>query len=203
MRILGSTIRRLIVMIAFCIAGACTTLPSEDTPQEYLDKETAATISAAGRPIVFARERPELAVHMRDYVTIAAAAVDVGGRTDYVLIVYFWTTFDPHGRATSSRRLPGAEPPNLIVIGDDRRIELRLEAASAHDAGVGFAIHAPPDRDSKPNVYRTDLATLRYLAAARHLSVLDANDSGVSYEIWQDGRPALQALVRRLSGERE
>ncbi len=194
------------VILAGILGGldACTALPSPDAPQEYLDKDTAATVSVVGQPMVFAHERPELAAHMRDYVTLAAAAVNRSGRTDYVLIAYFWTTFDPHGQLHSGRgrARDAPESEQLVVVADDRRIELTLEGHSARDAGIGLPVHAPPATAAMPNVYRTDLATLRFMAAARHLAVLQGAEAPDStYEIWDDQRAALSALVRVLSGE--
>jgi hypothetical protein len=56
-------------------------------------------------------------------------------------------------------------------------------------------------RSAIPNVYRTDLATLRFIAAARHLAVLrSADDPDSGYEIWEDRRAALGQLVGLLNG---
>jgi hypothetical protein len=183
-----------------CTLSACTTLPSAGSPEEYLDPATAATISVVGKPLVFAHERPERAAHMRDYVTLAAAAVNRVGKIDYVLIAYNWTTFDEHGRSGD----PSTSADGLIIAADDRRITLSPTGHSAHDAGIGIPVHAPPARSAKPNVYRTDLATLRFIAAARHLSVFKGadDDASTGYEIWDDQRAALAALVRLLSGEK-
>jgi hypothetical protein len=181
--------------------SACTALPSVDAPEEYLDPNTAATISVVGRPLVFARARPNLAAHMRDYVTLAAAAVNRSGKTEYVVIAYFWTTFDAHGQEDATRAEPNSASDTLIVAADDRRIELTLQGHSAHAAGIGLPVHAPPVRSATPNVYRTDLATLRFIAAARHLAVLkSADDPDSGYEIWEDRRAALSELVRLLNG---
>ncbi len=181
---------------------ACSSVPSSSSPQEYLDPQTAATVSIVGRPLVFARERPERAVHMRDYVTMAAAAVNRSGKIEYVVIAYFWTTLDAHGRSSESSEQSASQldVEHPVIAADDRRIELSLEGHSAQDAGIGVSLHAPPGRSVAPNVYGTDLATLRFLAAAHHLALLQAPDSDSRYEIWDDQRPALEALVRLLSG---
>ncbi|MDB6091069.1 MAG: hypothetical protein JWN85_3853 [Gammaproteobacteria bacterium] len=184
---------------ALSVLSACTTLPSADSPQEYLDPTTAATISVVGEPLVFAHERPERAAHMRDYVTLAAAAVNRGGKTNYTLIAYYWTTLDEHGRLGD----PPASSDALIIVADDRRIALSLAGHSAHDAGIGTPVHAPPAKSAVPNVYRTDLATMRFIAAARHLVLFkNADDPSAGYELWDDKRAALEALVRLLSGEK-
>lgn len=177
--------------------AACTALPGVPSPQEYLDPTTAATISVVGKPIVFAHERPERAAHMRDYVTLAAAAVNRGGKTDYVLVAYDWTTFDEHGR---SGETPTATA-GLVVAADDRRIALTLAGHSPHEVGIGTPVHPPPVSATEPDVYRTDLETLRFIAAARHLAVLKRADAPSSaYEIWDDQRAALGALVTLLEG---
>jgi hypothetical protein len=180
--------------------NACETLPGTAGPEEYLDPTTAATISIVGKPLVFAHERPERAAHMRDYVTLAAAAVNRSGKTDYVLVAYDWTTFDEHGR---SGETPSATT-TLVVAADDRRITLSLAGHSAHDVGIGTPVHPPPGGPATPDVYRTDLATMRFIAAARHLSVLKQSDAATTaYPIWDDQRAALGVFVDLLSGGQE
>ena len=194
----------LALAAAMAIAG-CASTPSPESPQEYLDNETAATISVVGRPLVFARAHAERAAHMQDYVTLAGAAVDRSGRTDYVLIAYFWTTLDtlahPGGDAGSHQAAATpSEAGRLILVADDRRIQLALEGHSAHEAGIGVPVHAPPVRSATAEIYRIDLATLRFLAVSRHLAALRSTEPDAPYEIWDDQRPALRALIDRLSG---
>jgi hypothetical protein len=186
--------RAVILAVAL---SACTTLPGTASPEEYLDPETAATISIVGKPLVFAHERPERAAHMRDYVTLAAAAVNRSGKTDYVLVAYDWTTFDEHGRSGESSSTTTA----LVVAADDRRITLSLAGHSAHDVGIGTPVHPPPVASATPDIYRTDLATMRFIAAARHLAVLKQSDTtATTYPIWDDQRAALGVFVDLLSG---
>jgi len=195
------------IIVTNALIGAlngCVTTADTEAPQEYLDNETAATVLVAARPLVFARDRPELAVHMRDYVTLAAAAIDRMGKTDYVLIAYFWTTLDAHGRE-GEPALPGGADPRareLIIVADDRRIKLKSGSVSAHDMGIGEAVHAPPSRAAVQVLYRVDLATLRFLSAAHRLALLqDANDPTSGFQLWSDRRPALNGLVRSSSGQ--
>jgi len=184
------------VILAITLS-ACEALPSTAGPEEYLDPTTGATISVVGKPLVFAHERPERAAHMRDYVTLAAAAVNRSGKTDYVLVAYEWTTLDEHGR--SGERPTGTT--GLIVAADDRRIALSLAGHSAHDVGIGTPVHPPPVGSATPDVYRTDLATLRFIAAARNLTVLkQPDDLSTAYTVWDDQRAALGAFVDLLSG---
>jgi hypothetical protein len=160
-----------------------------------------------GRPMVFARERPNFAVHMRDYITIAAASTDRAGKLDSILIVYYWTTFDPHGRdgdlatpARSGGDPAEKSPDELVLIADDRRIRLVRTERSAHEAGIEERAHAPPVGRVAPTVYSIDLPTLRYIAAARSLSAQTrTGESVLDYDIWEDGRPALAQWLQRLT----
>ncbi|MBV8146066.1 MAG: hypothetical protein JO184_13775 [Gammaproteobacteria bacterium] len=176
--------------------AACAVAAAERPPREYLDEETGATVTVVDQPLTFAYARQDLAANAHDFVTLAAASVNRGGRVDYVLIGYLWSTADPRTRADS---LPPAEP--LTLVADDRLIELRLQDRSAHDAGIGVAVHAPPGGGA-PNVYRSDLATLRFIGAARQLALhAEAAESTLTYELWGDQRGALRAFVRHMNGE--
>lgn len=165
-------------------------------PREYLDPQTAATVTIVGEPLVFANPRTDLAANARDYVTVAAAAVDRSGKVSYVLIAYFWSTVDPRMRTDP---LPNPEP--LIVQADDRRLVLNLQGHSAYDAGIGVPVHQPPGRSVTPNVYSTDLGALRSIAVSRHLTlVAETNVTSIPYELWEDRRASLRAFVQHMGG---
>ena len=165
-------------------------------PREYLDEHTAATITVVAEPLVFANPRTELAANARDYVTLAAAAVNRTGKVSFVAIGYFWSTVDPRMRTDP---LPAPDP--LVLMADDRRIELHLRGQSAHDAGIGVAVHAPAGTVAAPQVYGMDLATLRFIAEARHLTVFArSNGTLLRYPLWDDRRAALKSFVEHMGG---
>jgi hypothetical protein len=129
-------------------------------------------------------------------VTLAAAAVDRNGKVSYVLVGYFWSTLDPRVRKDAP---PAAE--SLVLQADDRRIQLSLSGHSAHEAGIGVPVHAPEGANAPPNVYRTDLATLRFVSEARNLTlVADSDGTPLTYDLWEDRRTSLRAFVHQLSG---
>jgi hypothetical protein len=189
---------RLAVLVAVLLGlGSCVALAGSKQPQEYLDEETAATITVVGDPLVFACAQPSLAANVRDYVTLAAAAVDRNRKISYVLIAYFWSTVDPRVRRDA---MPSPEP--LVLQADDRRIELKLRGHSAHEAGIGMPVHAPPGAAVTPNVYGTDLATLRFVSEARRLTIVAESDGApLDYELWEDRRTALRSFVHHMSGD--
>ena len=194
-----STISRLLILAALSAAlGACTAEAPRDQPHQYLDEHTAATITAVDKPLVFARDRTELAANARDYVTLAAAAVDRMGKVQYLLVAYSWSTVDSR---LSEERPP--VPNALVITADDRRILFTGASGSPADAGIAAPVGAPPGPERTPYEFPADLAVLRFLAAARHLSVqVGSADTAAKYEIWDDGRPALAAWVATINGER-
>jgi hypothetical protein len=171
--------------------NACAASSGSSGPNEFLDEKTAATVSVADKPLVFARERFELAAHARDYVTLAAASVNRGGAIDYFIFAYFWSTLDP--RDASAVRAPSDE---LTIAADDRLIRPQLVGHSTEDAGVGTAVRAPPGHRWTLNVYRSDIATLRYMAEARRLSVVAGSaQEPITFDLWADQRRSLRALA--------
>ncbi|MGH8253134.1 MAG: hypothetical protein ACRES2_03780 [Steroidobacteraceae bacterium] len=166
-------------------------------PEEYLDEQTGATIDIVDAPIVFARERTERAANLRDYVTLAAASVNRGGKLEYVLVAYIWSTLDPRFAPAA------AAADSILLIADDRRIRLDANGKTPSDLGIARPVHAPPGQDIKPLVFPTDLAVLRFIAAARSLAVqTQFGDDTVTYDLWDDKRRALDRYVRFMDGER-
>ena len=201
-------LQSLLLLSASVVAAAS----GANAPREYLDEETGATVFFVGRPLVFAREsaapfnriNPEvrawtddhggMALAPRDYVSLAAAAVDRGGKYTYVLIGYFW--------------LIGTPPPSenicfdrehLVLQLGERRIELALFDGSARDAGISQPIHRPSIGNAEPAVYTIDLATLGLIAESAQLVLYcGAEKAPLKYELWEDRLPALRELVRQL-----
>ena len=169
-------------------------------PTEYLDETTGATVTVVDRPLVFARERNERAANLRDYVTLSAASVNRGGKVEYVLVAYLWSTLDP-------RFAPTLGADSLVLQADDRRIALTANGKSPSDLGIAQPVYAPPGQQpgqaSKPMVFPTDLGTLRFIAAARNLVIQNqADDFAYNYELWDDKRRSLARFVRFLEGDR-
>jgi hypothetical protein len=179
-----------LVLLTALLSGAAK------PPEEYLDEDTAATLTIVADPLVFACERRDLAAHARDYVTLAAVAVNRNRKVSYVLLAYFWSTVAPHLRPDA---LPS--PDTLLLQADDRRIELRRSPQTARDAGISQSVHPPPGTATQPLVYPTDLPTLRFLAEARRLKVLsDSDATPTGFVLWDDEREALRAFVQHLNG---
>lgn len=165
-------------------------------PTEYLDEQTGATVTIANKPLVFARERSERAANMRDYVNLTAASVNRGGKVEYVLIAYLWSTLDP-------RFADILKADSMLLVADDRRIVLNANGKQPSDLGIVETVQAPPGQNLQPMVFPTDLATLRFIAAARSVALqVAAGEDAFSYDLWEDQRAALARFVEFLNGQR-
>lgn len=202
---------RYVTSLLLLGASVVAAASGANAPSEYLDEETGATVFFVGQPLVFARERvtlngrvalrespsgPADMTHVpRDYVTLAAAAVDRGGKYTYVLVGYFWFVVAPQ---------PGEnvcfEREHLVLQFGDRRIELAPFDGSARDAGISQPIHRPSIGDAKPAVYPIDFATLGQIAeSARPVLYCEAETAPLKYKLLEDRLPALRELLRHLS----
>jgi hypothetical protein len=165
-------------------------------PTEYLDEHTGATVTIAYKPLVFARERSERAANMRDYVNLTAASVNRGGKVEYVLIAYLWSTLDP-------RFADVLNADSMVLVADDRRIALNANGKQPSDLGIVETVQAPPGQNLKPLVFPIDLATLRFIAAAHKVALqVAAGEDAFSYDLWEDQRAALGRFVDFLNGQR-
>lgn len=176
------------------LVGTWAAAGSND-PLEYVDDQTGASVTAVNRPLLFAHKRSEMNNGPRDYVTLAAAAVDQSGKYSYVLLAYFWAV----GVADESGGQPPACQPVALQVSDGR-IELApRDASGAHETGIGMAVHRPPFGAKSPCVYGTDLATLRRIAQSAHpVLYSEGQSASVEYELFEDHLTALKELVERL-----
>jgi hypothetical protein len=192
--------RRVMAFVLMLAVSAAAAASGANSPVEYLDDQTGVTVTVVSRPLVFAHDRDTFnfssgAVPARDYVTLAAAAVDRSGRISYLLIGYFWSVgvSQPWENARRAR-----EP--LVLQLQDRRIELVPASGSAREAGISTPLHRPPIDPATPSLYAIDVPTMELIAESTH-PVLYSGDASapLTYELFEDRKPALRELVRRLN----
>jgi hypothetical protein len=175
----------LAVLASRAVAGA-------NDPLEYVDDQTGASVTAVGKPLIFAHKRSETVNGPRDLVTLAAAAVDRSGKYTYVLVAYFWAV----GAEEPGGGTPACKPLALQL--QDARIELTPRQA-AREEGIGVAVHKPPFGAKEPCVYGTDLSVLRRIAAAPHpVLYSEGQNASLQYDLFEDRLSALKQLVERL-----
>jgi hypothetical protein len=184
--------RWAIAAVFFALSG-CSTTPADRRPSEFFDEHTAATVTVVDQPLVFARKRSDLGANLNDFVTVSAVSVNRGGKYEYVLVTYVWTT-------TGVAANTGAG--ELMLTADDRRISLEEKGMTLREAGVSVPVHPPAAVSSVAHVTHTDRATIAFIALARTLSVTSATpQSPEPYELFDDQRASLQAFVDFIGGK--
>ena len=171
---------RLGVVAAVLLATGCATPESTSGEREYLDEFTAATITVGSSVLVFARERPELAVHARDYLTLVPVDVNRSGTHVQYFYGYVWSTLDKRGlaeEATVVRRFD--------LVADGRRIALTPVAGELRDIGLGEPPLPSPARSAQVLVAPTSREVQAFVAGASELRAVMTHEGGAErFELW-------------------
>src|SRR5271165_895331 len=181
---------RVALILALTTLSACTA-PTKRASHEILDERTGNTLTVVAKPLVFARERTDVAANARDYATLVAVEVDHSGKYDEYLLLYRWSTVD-------RRMSPPPDPSagELRILTEGRAIDLM----PLDEVPVGLSrrrdLHMPEHGDVIARAYLVDAATLRFIAASRELTVHMPQEAlDIPFGLWEDGRPALAQFV--------
>ncbi len=192
MRIRFTSILALTALTASAALTACRGVPQTGF-DEILDEQSGNTVLVVAKPLVFARERTDVAAHARDYVTLAAAEIDESGKYGDYLLLYRWSTVDRRMSAP-----PDPNAGNLRIIAEGRAIEL----VPLDPPPVGLSrrreLHVPDHADVVAYAYRIDVTTLRFIANARDIIVFMPQEAlGTPFRMWEDGRRSLDQFLQR------
>jgi hypothetical protein len=192
---LRAAIALVLISLCACTDGRPAGIPSAGS-REIFDERTGDTLSVVRRPLVFARERTDVAAHARDYVTLAAVETDRSGEYSDYLLLYRWSTVDRRMSAP-----PDVRAGRLRILTDGRAIDLTpLEELPV---SVTPQLHAPKRADAVIRAYRIDVATLRHMATSRELTVrLPQETLDTPFKMWADGRKALGEFAARAGNAR-
>jgi hypothetical protein len=154
---------------------------------EILDDRSGSTLSVVAQPLVFARERTDVAANARDYATLVAVEVDQSGNYHDYLLLYRWSTVDPRMSPP-----PASDQGELRIIAEGRDIDLtplpELPISLAH----GRELHVPVHGGLIAHAYVIDATTLRYIAESHELYVRMPQEAlGTPFALREDGRGAL------------
>jgi hypothetical protein len=186
----------LAVLTAALIAWTRGVPAADDSVRQYVDETTAASITVAIEPLIFARERTDLAANSRDYVTLTAIEVNVTGKRSYFWSAYVWSTIDRRDRQQVVA--PGDE---LVLVADGRPIQLRSDGKTLRDHGIGESPTRAPTRTADPALFAADLESMGYAARASelHIELIHAGTND-AFALWKDGRDALRAFAAGRPG---
>ena len=181
----------LACLLGFSILlSACA--PVTRAARTSLDEGTGASWTVAAEPLVMARERRDLAVQARDYLTLVAAEINVSGNRRLVLVAHQWSTIDVRALG----RTHGAAAP-LLLIADGRDLLLQPEPATwAASQVLPRELKHPDDADVVTAFYPIDGDALRYVATAHRLAgVFPEGFPALPFALWRDGRAAVLELL--------
>ena len=90
----------ILALTALTALSACAGLSaraSDHKPRdsgEIFDEQSGNTLLVVPKPLVFARERTDVAAHERDYATLVAVEIDQSGKYNDYFLLYRWSTVD-------------------------------------------------------------------------------------------------------------
>lgn len=172
------------------LAGCGETHPAR--PREMLDETTGNTVSVVSKPLVFARQRNDVAAYARDYVTLVAAEIDQSGTYHDYLLLYRWSTVD--------RRMsppPELEAGALRILAEGRVFNLSPLEFMPTGLEHRRELYVPPHGDIVAHAYAVNADMLRYIAGSGALSVqMPQEPLSEPFTLWQDGREALREFVK-------
>lgn len=182
-----------LALLGGLLAGCATADPA--VVRDYLDEQTAATVTVGGTGTVFARARTEYAVNARDYVTVIPVDVNRSGTHTVYFYCYVWTTID---------RPNASEPASAFeIVADGRQIPLAPANVPLRTLGLGQYPVDPPATNALPLVAATSREVLSFLARAKEVSVV-ATRNGLAerYDLWTDQRGAIESLLQEVPASR-
>lgn len=170
--------------------GGCASRPPEDARQ-YLDQVSAATVTVAPGALVFARERPELAVHARDYITLVPLDVNRSGKHSLYFYVYVWSTIDKRGLPAND-----AATGQIELVADGKQIPLTASSATPRELGLAESPVRPPSESARLLIAPTDRETLEFLSRATAIHAVEQHGGvGEQYELWSGTGGSILALL--------
>jgi hypothetical protein len=183
-------IRGVLLLVLTALASCASRLPTAS--QEIFDESDASTLLVAAKPLVFARERSDLAAYARDYATVVAVEIDISGEFSDFLLLYRWSTVD-------RRMLPAPDPAGgaLRIVADGRIFNFK----PIDKLPVNFAqrreLHMPKHDDVVPRGYKVDAETLHFIATSQDLSLrMPQEPFDTPFGLFEDGRRALLEFLK-------
>jgi hypothetical protein len=160
---------------------------------EIFDEQTGNTLSMVAAPLVFARERTDVAAFERDYATLVAVEIDQSGKYSDYLLLYRWSTVD-------RRMSPPPDPSagELRIVAEGRAVDLKPLEQVPISLSRRRDLHVPEHGDVVTRAYPVDVTTLRFIAMSRNITVFMPQEPlETPFGLWQDGRRALGKFLER------
>jgi hypothetical protein len=169
------------VAVLLVIAGCAST--KSVTPREYLDEQTAATITVVADPWIFTRKNapPQL-----DFFNLYAIDVNrMGDHKKYFVVVHYWPGIEMNGPA-----------PTLVLNGGNQELKLQATLDDARRLGIAQPLDKAAPSSAKSWFYPVDKASLQAIARTRQLAAaLITEKTNADYAVWRDGSSELSEFA--------
>lgn len=178
-------------MLSLLICAACASAPDFD-PRQYLDEQTAATITVVAEPWIYSRERTNATSDERDFLNIYAIDVNrMGDHRQYLAVLQSTPLRDAEGRELHW-------PTLELQIGDEI-VSLQASREAAKKLGVASPVAESYTPSSKWWYFPLARQTLARIASVQELQAsLLSGAVRARYALWRDGRAEAAALTSAL-----
>ena len=177
-----------VFLLLLLVTGCATSV----TPRQYLDEETAATITIVTRPWIFAVANPGVDLTRRGYLNLYALDVNRTGSHQHYFAV-MQSSFDialPDEKSST---------PTLEVQTNDRKLVFKSVTQSPRQLGIAQLLAQPIALQSRWWYFaasKEDIAAVAQLQSPR--ITLVANDARFAYVEFQNGSKELTELSATL-----
>jgi hypothetical protein len=183
--------RMFLVSTSLALLTACSTTTL--APREYLDGQTAATITVAAQPLIFVAQNAAPVTREtdrnRDYVELYGIDVNrMGSHRQYIALLQWMAPEES-----------SAVAPRLELSLGGETLGLEASTQDPKELGIAQPLAQAYSGSSRWWYYPADPATLKRIASARELTVsLARSEQRVAYEMFSDGRAQLAELTAVL-----
>jgi len=193
-RVLG-ILTALTLALALALTSGCTA----PAARQWLDRQTAATITAQTEPVVLSREDFPAGVNVRDYVELGLFDVNrAGTHRSYVALV-LWSTVDRDAQQLSAQDAAFA---TITLWADDQPLTLRQVGMDVQQSLVSDSVLPLPSPNARTAYYEITKSQLAALAAAGRVSLSPANEAAGErpYTLWRGKLSSIAQFIAALSG---
>lgn len=181
--------RKLVLSTLVFLLTACATGRNE-APRQYLDEQTAATITVVRQPWIFSRQDAATDRRYRGFLHLYAIDVNRMGHHEQYLAALV---------SEVALASPELAPPRLELKLADQVLLLDEVNAEPRTLGIAQPIDNTYTLGDRWWYFPVDKETLATIANARELDAALVTVRGrFAYTLWSDGRAALAELTAVL-----
>lgn len=152
---------------------------------EFLDEQTAVTVTSSISPIVLYRDNPSQAAYARNYLHIGPIEVNRSGSYQYFLWIGIWNTMDT---ADSAARRDSFS--SITLFADGEPLPLEIAGWTPDAIGTSRPVYVKPVASAADVYYRVTVDQIRLIAEASDLRIRTSGGSPREYQLWDNQQAA-------------